>query len=125
MPKQSNKKLVLGGAAGLFIVAVVWFVMTSGSAAQTNSPARQPTVTMTEDEPADPVVRSEPRGSTGAARLEGAAPAAVEDKDGGAVTQKSKSRRSKKRSRRKQEREEEEEEALAGKKAKKQKFYGK
>lgn len=125
MPKQSNKKLVLGGVAGLAIVAIVWFLMTSGSAAQTNSPARQPKITMTEDEPAEPIARSEPRGSTGAARLGAAASAAVEDEDSGAVTQKPKSRRTKKRHRRKQESEKEEEETLAGKKGKKQKFYGK
>ena len=80
MSGQSNNKLVLGGAAGLVIVAIVWFFVSSGSADVPNSPARQPTVTLTEDEPAEPVARSEPRGSTGGARLEGVA-AAVDEED--------------------------------------------
>lgn len=121
MPKQSNNKLVLGGAAGLVIVAAVWFFVRSGSAGETSSPTPQPTVTMTEDEP---VTRSEPRGSTGGARLEGAA-AAVEDEDDEGVTQKSKKKRPKKRQRRKQEREEEEEKETGAKKGKKERFFGK
>ena len=122
MPKQSYNKLFLGGAAGLVMVAAVWLFMRSGSAVETSSPNPQPTLTMTEDEP---VARSEPRGSTGGARLGGVATAAVEDENDGAVTQKSKKKRSKKRQRRKQEREEEEEKETGAKKGKKQKFYGK
>lgn len=125
MPNQSKNKLVLGGVAGLAIVAVAWFFMRSESVAQTSTPTRQPTITMTEDEPAERVARSEPRGSTGRARLGGAAAASVAGDDDEGSTQKSKAKRSKKRYRRKQEREEEEEEALARKKGKKQKFYGK
>lgn len=124
MPKQSSNKLVLGGAAGLVIVAAVWFFVRSGSAGETNSPTRQPTITMTEDEPAEPVARSEPQGSTGGARL-GAAAAAVEDEDDAGVTEKSKKKRSKKRQRRKQEREEEEEQKTGAKKGKKQRYFGK
>ena len=122
MPKQSNNKLVLGGAAGLVIVAAVWFFMRSESAVETRNPTPQPMLTMTEDEP---VARSEPRGSTGRARLGGPGTASVEDEDQEGVTQKSKTKRSKKRQRRKQEREEEEEKETGAKKGKKQKFYGK
>ncbi len=125
MPKQSNNKLVLGGVAGLVIVAAVWFFVGSGNASSTDSPTRQPTVTMTDDEPAEPVGRSEPRGSAGGARLEGAAAAAIEEEDSGAVTQKSKKKRSKTRQRRTQEREEEEEQKTGPKKGKKERFFGK
>ncbi len=124
MSRQSNNKIIFGSAAGLFaVVALVWFFTRSGSAVEPSRSTPQPTVTMTEDEPAEPVARSEPRGSTGGARLGGAA--AVEDKDDEGVTQKSKSKRSKKRQRRKQERDEEEEKETAAKKGKKQKYFGK
>lgn len=124
MPKQSNNKLVLGGAVVLVIVGIVWFFGT-GSAGETTNPTRPPTVTMTEDEPAEPVARSEPRGSTGGARLEGVA-AAVDEEDDEGVTQKSKSKRSsKKRQRRKQERDEEEEKDTGSKKGKKERYFGK
>ncbi len=123
MPKQSNNKLVLGGAAVLVIVGIVWFFGT-GSAGETTNPTRPPTITMTEDEPAEAVARSEPRGSTGGARL-GAAPVAVEDKDDEGVTQESKKKRTKKRQRKKQEREEDEEEKTGAKKGKKERYFGK
>ncbi len=124
MPKQSNNQLVLGGAAGLVIVAIVWFFVRSGSAGETYSPNPQPTITLTEDEPAEAVARSEPRGSTGGARL-GAAPVAVEDEDDEEGTQQSKKKRNKKRQRKKQEREEEEEEKTGAKKGKKERYFGK
>ncbi len=124
MSGQSNKKLVLGGA-GLVIAALVWFFVSSGSADVSNSPSRQPTVTMTEDEPAEPVARSEPRGSTGGARVEGVA-AAVEVEDDKGATQKSKSKRSsKKRQRRNQEDDEEEEKKAGSKKGKIDRYFGK
>ncbi len=124
MPKQSNNNLVLGGVAVLVIAAAVWFFVGSGNAGSTDSPTRQPTVTMTDDEPAEPVGRSEPQGSTGGARLEGVA-AAVEEEDDEGVTQKSKTKRSKQRQRRTQEREKEEEKEESAKKGKKDRVFGK
>lgn len=121
MSGQSNNKIIFGSAAGLFaVVALVWLFTRSGSAVGPSSPTPQPTLTMMEDEP---VARSEPRGSTGGARLEGAAEA-VEDEDDKGVTQKSKKKRRKKRQRRKQE-SDEEEQATGPKKGTKKKYFGK
>jgi len=123
MSRQSNNKVIFGSAAGLLaVVALVWFFTRSGSAVEPSSPTiAQPTLTLTEDEP---VARSEPRGSTGRARLEGAA-AVVEDEEDDAVAQKSKRKRPNKRQRRKQETEEEEEKDTGPKKGAKKKYFGK
>lgn len=123
MSGQSNNKIIFGSAAGLFaVVALVWFFTRSGGAVEPSTFIPQPTVTMTEDEP---VGRSQPRGSTGGARLGGAATAAGVDEDDGAVTQKSKNKRSKKRQRRKQQRDDEEKQDTGTSKGKKQKYFGK